>query len=247
MLDFKSITKEEFEKILINSNSKSDLCRALKLSINGANMKKIKKLLDKFNLSIEHFNSNINKRKYERVICICHCGKEYEKAIGSKNKDFKSCSRECNNKYLMSGNSHPMWREKLNCIICGKKLKNHVAKFCSRECSYYHRKLYNFKKIEDGTFKSNISGTSKNKILKLYLIDKNGHKCMVCGLHDWMGNKIPLQLDHIDGDSENDKVSNIRNICPNCHAQTPTYCGKNIGNGKRKNRLNDYHSGKGNW
>lgn len=37
-----------------------------------------------------------------------------------------------------------------------------------------------------------------------------------------------MQLDHIDGDSHNHKLENLRMICPNCHTQTETYCGKNL-------------------
>lgn len=52
-------------------------------------------------------------------------------------------------------------------------------------------------------------------------------KCEECGLDSWRGKPIPLEIDHIDGDHFNNEISNIRIICPNCHTQTPTYCGKN--------------------
>lgn len=52
-------------------------------------------------------------------------------------------------------------------------------------------------------------------------------KCEICGNSEWCGKPIPLQLDHIDGDSHNHVLENLRLICPNCHAQTETYCGKN--------------------
>lgn len=53
------------------------------------------------------------------------------------------------------------------------------------------------------------------------------HRCECCGNTEWNGKPIPLQLDHIDGDSHNHVLSNLRMLCPNCHAQTDTYCGKN--------------------
>ena len=52
-------------------------------------------------------------------------------------------------------------------------------------------------------------------------------KCEICGNVEWCGKPIPLQLDHIDGDSHNHLLTNLRIVCPNCHAQTETYCGKN--------------------
>lgn len=42
-----------------------------------------------------------------------------------------------------------------------------------------------------------------------------------------MGKEISLELDHIDGDSTNNEKSNLRFLCPNCHATTETYRGKN--------------------
>lgn len=53
------------------------------------------------------------------------------------------------------------------------------------------------------------------------------HKCEKCGLTDWNNQPIPLELDHIDGDSYNHQLYNLRFLCPNCHAQTPTHRGRN--------------------
>lgn len=53
------------------------------------------------------------------------------------------------------------------------------------------------------------------------------HRCEMCGNTMWNGEKIPLQLDHIDGNPHNHLLVNLRMLCPNCHAQTETYCGKN--------------------
>jgi HNH endonuclease len=52
-------------------------------------------------------------------------------------------------------------------------------------------------------------------------------RCSACGLERWLAEPIPLELDHIDGDRENNELSNLRLVCPNCHAFTPTYRGKN--------------------
>ena len=52
-------------------------------------------------------------------------------------------------------------------------------------------------------------------------------KCSECGIRKWRGVPAPLQLDHVDGNRLNNMISNIRLLCPNCHALTPTFGGRN--------------------
>lgn len=51
--------------------------------------------------------------------------------------------------------------------------------------------------------------------------------CEICNITNWNGNILNMQLDHIDGNPHNHKLDNLRLLCPNCHSQTETYCGKN--------------------
>ena len=53
------------------------------------------------------------------------------------------------------------------------------------------------------------------------------HKCECCGITEWNGQPAPIELDHIDGNRYNNTIENLRILCPNCHAQTETYRGKN--------------------
>lgn len=55
-------------------------------------------------------------------------------------------------------------------------------------------------------------------------------ECSHCGLTEWLGRPAPLVLDHIDGNRHNWVLENLRILCHNCHAQTPTYAGRNAGN-----------------
>lgn len=61
--------------------------------------------------------------------------------------------------------------------------------------------------------------------VKNFLLDENFFEniCSICGLIEWMDKSISLQLDHIDGDRHNNQLDNLRLLCPNCHAQTPTF------------------------
>jgi len=68
-----------------------------------------------------------------------------------------------------------------------------------------------------------------NKLRIRLLTEKiKEEKCEICEIEQWMGKKIPLELDHIDGNRYNHILKNLRIVCPNCHAQTDTYRGKNI-------------------
>jgi len=64
----------------------------------------------------------------------------------------------------------------------------------------------------------------KNRLLKENIM-KN--VCNSCGIKDWMGIPLNMELDHIDGNRSNHRLENLRMLCPNCHAQTDTYRSKN--------------------
>jgi hypothetical protein len=66
--------------------------------------------------------------------------------------------------------------------------------------------------------------------LKIKLIEDGlkTHKCEICETEKWMGKKVPIELDHIDGNHYNNDLKNLRIVCPNCHAQQDTNSGKNV-------------------
>lgn len=64
----------------------------------------------------------------------------------------------------------------------------------------------------------------KKRLIKEKILED---KCNICNITKWNGKKLTMRLDHIDGDSHNHLLKNLRLICPNCDSQLPTYCGKN--------------------
>lgn len=117
------------------------------------------------------------------------------------------------------------------CIECGKDClwgRSKINKYCDSVCQQnYIWKNVTVPRIESGEATSNSA-----KTLKKYLIEKVGELCSDCGIGGrWNEKPLILQLDHIDGNSDNNFVSNLRLLCPNCHSQTDTFGSK--GNGSR--------------
>jgi Zn finger protein HypA/HybF involved in hydrogenase expression len=73
---------------------------------------------------------------------------------------------------------------------------------------------------------SDFMSTSKLRI-RLIKEGVKEHRCETCKLTEWMGYPIPLELDHINGKNTDNRIENLKMTCPNCHAQTPNYRGRN--------------------
>lgn len=61
---------------------------------------------------------------------------------------------------------------------------------------------------------------------RLYKENLKSKQCEECGLTEWNGKEIKFELDHINGDNTDNRIENLKILCPNCHSQTPTFRNK---------------------
>jgi hypothetical protein len=131
-----------------------------------------------------------------------------------------------------------MKETKRKCIRCNKALvTRHQIKYCSGKCQATGKYDKSIKDWKDG-IKSGTVGINTRIVtsfLRRYLFEKYNNKCSMCGWskRNIISGKIPLEVDHIDGNAENNKEENLRLICPNCHALTPHFRNLNKGNGRK--------------
>jgi hypothetical protein len=76
--------------------------------------------------------------------------------------------------------------------------------------------------VQNSTYTS--SSSLKRRLIKEQLLV---YQCKFCSISEWRGQKLSLQLDHINGVNDDHRLENLRLLCPNCHSQTDTFAGKN--------------------
>ena len=169
-----------------------------------------------------------------------YCGEPipYEK------RGNKFCNHSCSASFSNQGTQRHKVKPGVNpdqkCLACGKDLNSVHRRYCNNQCQ------------ADDTMRKRATNINTTGVLtdgfqsegriRRYLLDIRPHECVICHNTEWLGDHIPLVMDHIDGNPDNWKIENVRLICPNCDAKTPTYKGKNRGHGRWKRRER-YQSG----
>lgn len=117
----------------------------------------------------------------------------------------------------------------MRCLFCKKYTSN--KKFCNNKCQGNYRYSEHIIKWKQGE-------EIGIRIIRKYLFTKYNFKCCRCGwskINNTTG-RIPLEIEHLDGNSDNNCESNLELLCPNCHSLTSTFRALNKGNGRFKRR-----------
>ena len=174
----------------------------------------------------------LNKEKrieeYNKVAKKCKCC-QTELSYEHRNKIFcnSSCAAKFNNLERNARTTPTSWV----CLNCEKVYETRgwkVGKYCNNVC----QKEFEYKKAIENWH--NV--TPGNSRIKRFLAEKYGSQCSVCGIKEWNHKPIVFELEHKDGNSENNQEENLCLICPNCHSQTATYKNKNKGHGRHARR-----------
>lgn len=166
-----------------------------------------------------------------------------KKCLNCGNSIIKKENKFCNSSCAASYNNKksPKREKKARiCLNCGKTIDNYQNKYCNLDCFQEYRfkqeTLPNFYKG-----KVNFNTTLKRVLIYLF-----GEKCTECGNGKiWNNKPLTLQVDHKDGNSDNNFPNNLRLLCPNCHTQTDTFsCHHTPKSTKRNNKMREYRSKK---
>ena|SRR3989344_251681 len=128
------------------------------------------------------------------------------------------------------------------CVKCGKTRKKYTSKYCSNRCQVDHQYEKYISAWKHGKKNGNRGIFAKNisRHLLRFLVEKYTEECSQCA---WSQknpktNRVPLEIDHIDGNANNNLECNLRLLCPNCHALTPSF--RNLNKGKGREWRNNY-------
>jgi len=158
-----------------------------------------------------------------------------ETELPYKQRKNKYCSRKCSRHHSGSGRKTPNLPICKNCKA--EYSSKNKQKFCSQQCHQDNLRKGRYEIIRAG-------GVVSAKVMRGYLIEMHGSLCLDKNcVWDFQKRPIGIELEHIDGNSENTTLENCTLLCPNCHSQTPTYKSKNNGNG-RHSRRERYNCGK---
>ena len=128
-------------------------------------------------------------------------------------------------------------KEPTPCVFCGKSINGtRVSSYCGPKChaDWEYTDYISRWKIGNATGNIGKDAEQISAHVRRYMFEKYCGVCCKCGWcqENKFTRKVPLQVNHIDGNSRNSQEENLELLCPNCHSLTPNYGSRNKGNGR---------------
>lgn len=194
---------------------------------------------------IKHIKNNQTKTGYcsnecrqqafnsKKIQVQCHwCKKNFERRPKSIRSQYVFCDATCRTRW-----HNEQRTEYIECFGCKKSFKRKKRKnpiYCNVKCQRKFEYENYIKDWKDGKNDGSNGGENVSTHIRKYLFLINNNKCSLCGWGEKniYTQKIPLQVDHINGDWKNNTEQNLKLLCANCHSLTPTYGSLNKGRGR---------------
>lgn len=175
-----------------------------------------------------------------------HCGEAlYRKPSHLSRTDIFFCDKDCQVASQRAGTlvtgPRPSGRTYRTCEVCGKNLSYKSRKETTMHSQCKRQHIIQLWLAGDNSvtlYADNKSGLPKDTkgFVKKYLLETRGDRCEECGFDKHGPYGSIIQMDHVNGDCFDNRPENLKLLCPNCHAMTPTYGSRNRGSGRAHRR-----------
>lgn len=189
-----------------------------KLLSEGKSRVEIANILDCQKSTVNYYANPKNWEKFERKQKTQTKRLEFEEAVLSVVNQATSASNICD----LIGIQHT--NVNIQRVLDFLKEKDIIPEWKKKQRNSKPRGFW----TKDNIFTENSSFQRSKLKDKLIEFGLKENKCEICGNIQWLEQPIPLQIHHINGINNDNRVENLQILCPNCHALTDNYCGKNI-------------------
>lgn len=163
-------------------------------------------------------------QKKNRILKVCPKCKQEHEAKGTY------CSRKCANSRTFTEESRAKTSSSMKKYLSSLTEEEKQTKLLLLEQMSEKAQEKRLIDIMTQPWDTLGQGTKRTKVIL-----EQDNRCNRCGISEWLGEPITLELEHKDGDHNNNSRENLEGLCPNCHSLTSTWRGRK---NSRSNSIN---------